>query len=287
MGGHQPYSDIDPRSIRSDAPVMSNHLNEDAYKAHADDVLDKVKALTDRQKMVAEYYDNKARGTIFSPPLKMLDSPRDFYQLDFLLHFAEFDAGIVAWQEKARHDAVRPVTAIQYLYGDTMVPMHDDKDPDTPDMVPASQWEPYLYTSNHPEYPSATACFCAAEAQAWKRYNADRYDTVGDEIPVVNGKPGFSGVLKAGSSIHEPGITPSSDVPLVYATWTDYVRECADSRVWTGVHFQAAVDASIEICTDIGDATYDYFLTLLDGTAPPRGPDQKLSPDTGGILVCR
>ena len=272
-----PYSDLDPRTIRADPPARSDHTNMTAYKAQADEVLEAISNLDDYQKILAEYFDNKARGTIFSPPLKVIENPRDFWALDFLLHFAEFDAGIVAWQEKARHDAVRPETAIKYIYGDELVPTFG-KEGNNTKMVPASQWEPYLYTSNHPEYPSATACFCAAEAQAWKRYLGGD-----DTIPEVNGKPGFSGILRQGSSIHETGMTPASDIFIKYDTWTDYVRECGDSRVWTGVHFQDAIEESIDICTAIGDKAYEYFQTLLDGTAPQRGPDTKLAADIPSV----
>ena len=31
---------------------------------------------------------------------------------------AAFDRGIAAWNEKDHHDAVRPFSAIRYLYGD-------------------------------------------------------------------------------------------------------------------------------------------------------------------------
>ena len=127
--------------------------------------------------MKVEYFDNKARETLFFPAVEALPHTMDFWQLDFMLHIAQFDAGIVAWQEKARYDAVRPITAIQYLYGDEDVRTYGIGG-DAMRFIPANQWYSYAPTGDHPEYPSATSCFCAAQAQAWRNYLG-----VGDVYP--------------------------------------------------------------------------------------------------------
>lgn len=283
----QPYTvGLDPRSIRADAPTSSNYANMQAYKAQADEVLNAVADLTQRQKMIAEFFDNKAREVLFFPPVEVNDRTlrtADFFRLDFMLHIAQFDAGIVAWQEKARFDAVRPITAIQYLYADDQVRTFDGG------TVQGSQWTPYVDTGDHPEYPSATACFCAAQAEAWKQFYGGS-----DDIPTVTigGQtvPGYVGALPAGSSVYEPGM-PAQPVQLSYAKWSEYVKDCGDSRVWGGLHFRSAVDESIEICTDIGSKAYDYFEALLAGTATsPLPPATQLSYDPlriSELRVCR
>ena len=273
----EPYSEINPRDFRAPPPFASDHAYPDEYKAQADEVIQAMAGMTDQQKMLVEYFDNKARETLFFPAVEALPNTMDFWQLDFMLHIAQFDAGIVAWQEKARYDAVRPVTAIQYLYGDSNIPTYGIGGSASM-TIPASQWTSYANTGDHPEYPSATACFCAAQAQAWRHYVG------GDEIPDVTlptGEtvPGFIGVLPAGSSIHEPGVTPANDVVVTYDTWSDYEQDCAESRIWAGLHFRAAVEESLDLCSAIGDAAWDYFGTLLDGTAPLRAPAEKLDPD--------
>ena len=269
----EPYTGIDPRAIRADAPADSNHHDMQKYKAQADDVLRKVALLDDEKKIKAEYFDNKARGSLFFPAVEEIQDTKGFWQLGFLLHMAQFDAGIVAWQEKAIHDAVRPITAIHYIYGDELVDTYDKKD-NSPKRIPASQWMPYMNTGDHPEYPSASACFCAAQAQAWRSYYGG-----GDDIPDINGRPGFQGVLAAGSSSREPHVTPANLVVVHYEKWSEFVKDCGDSRVWSGLHFQAAVDASIAICTDIGNSAYGYFEDLLSGDAPLREPAVKLDAD--------
>ena len=270
----EPYTGIDPRAIRADAPADSNHHDMQKYKAQADDVLRKVAALDDRQKMLAEYFDNNARESLFYPAVfsSNLDT-KDAIQLGFLLNMAQFDAGVVAWQEKITYDSVRPITAIQYIYGDDLVDTYDKKD-GSPTRISASMWMPYLETDNHPEYPSETACFCAAQAEAMRLYNGGS-----DAIPdTQEGQLGFQGVFSAGSSVREPGVTPASDEVIRYSTWTEYVDDCGKSRVWSGLNFQSAVDESVKICNGIGRAAYAYFETLLDGSAQLRMAAQKQMP---------
>jgi hypothetical protein len=64
------------------------------YKAQADEVLDVLTNLTDRQKMTAELFNNKIRS------------------LGFSAVFAAFDTRIVVWNEKFRWDTVRRFSAV-------------------------------------------------------------------------------------------------------------------------------------------------------------------------------
>ena len=132
--------------------------------------------------------------------------------------------------------------------------------------IPASQWRSYIPEADHPEYPSASTCGCYAHGQSLRRY----FGT--DEL-------NWAMPYSAGSSRIEPGITPAEDIELHFATWTEFEEECAKSRVYAGVHFQAAVNASAEMCHAFGDLMYEYFVTLMDGTAAERGPMQALEPD--------
>lgn len=311
---------LNPREYRTDDPDKSNYYaNPEAYKAQAHEVLVAVANLNERQKMTAEYFDNKARETLFFPAVEALATgdkrnhvatnacppslnfapnglpipyenclnTRDFWQLDFMLHIAQFDAGIVTWQEKTRHDAVRPITAIQYLYDGETVDHYTGQ-------VQGEDWQPYVITSDHPEYPSATTCFCAAQAEAWQMYHGGS-----DAIPDVNGNgqrgDDLAGYLRAGSSVHEPGTTPVAPLYINFNTWTDYKNACAESRIYSGVHFRDAVDASLAVCGDIGAKAFEYFETLLDGTADLKQPAVALTPDprlsepnfSARALVCR
>ena len=74
-------------------------------------------------------------------------------------------------------------------------------------------------------------------------------------------------------------MTPARDMTLHFNTWTDFASDCGQSRYWGGVHFPAAVDASAAYCSAFGDMAFEYYQTLMDGTAPVREPAQALDVD--------
>ena len=270
----EPFALFDPRELRVPAPEASKVENWQAYKDQADAVLAVSANLTDEQKMMAELFDNKIVSLGLSYSQIGLDqelTPQDFARGFSVTSAAIHDASVVMWQEKARYDAVRPFSAIRHIYGDDFVRAWAGPGLGTRD-IPASQWRSYLPEADHPEYPSASTCGCYAQAQAMRRFTGT------DEL-------NWSVTYPAGSSRIEPGITPSTDIELHFPTWTDFANNCGQSRVWGGVHFQAAVDASAAICSDFGDMAYDYFNTMMDGGAELRPPSQALSPDPWRVAI--
>lgn len=263
-----PMASFNPRDYRHLAPEASNPENAEAYKAQVDHILEVSANLTDEQKMSAELFDNKIVSLGYSfinAAIANQLGPADFARVDFLSMLASVDSSIVTWQEKWRYDAVRPFSAVRHVYGDELVTAWGGPGMGTME-IPASQWRSYVPTSDHPEYPSASTCGCYAHGQSLRRY----FGT--DEL-------NWTMPFPAGSSRIEPGITPAEDIELHFATWTEFEEECARSRVYAGVHFQAAVEASAEMCHAFGDLMYDYFASLMDGTAPERGAMQALEPD--------
>ena len=121
--------------------------------------------------------------------------------------------------------------------------------------IPATQWRSYLNTADHPEYPSGSASFCAAHAQAARRYFGS--DVFGWTVEVPKG-----------SSWVEPGITPAEDVVLGWPTWTDFEQECGMSRLWGGVHFLSSLSAGRDIGRPIGDLAYEFVSAHLSGKPP-------------------
>lgn len=268
QGIAEPFAIFDPREFRASAPEASQVENWGAYKAQVDDVLAVSANLSDEQKMKAELFDNKIISLGLSYSQIGLDqnlAPQDYARGFFLAAAAIHDASVVMWQEKARFDAVRPFSAIAHVYGDEPVRAWAGPGLGARE-IPASQWRSYLPEADHPEYPSGSTCGCYAQAQAMRRF------TGADDLNWGVSYP-------AGSSRIEPGITPSADIELRFPTWTDFAQDCGQSRVWGGVHFQAAVDASIAMCSDFGDMAYEYYSSLMDGSAELRPPSQALSPD--------
>lgn len=237
-------------------PTASNPHNYSAYKQQADEVLQASAELTDHQKMVAERFNHKLFSLGFAE--QFIVNSRNF-DLDKTIHFifmnnvAAWDGGIAAWRQKYIHDAVRPGTAIKYLYGNNPVTAWGGPGKGTVTDLPASQWRAYLNTADHPEYPSGSSCFCAAHAQASRRYLGS--DTLGWTINIPKG-----------SSFVEPGITPATDITIGWRTYTEFENECGMSRVWGGVHFQAAVDAGNKMCRQMGDRAFEFIKRHVNGS---------------------
>jgi hypothetical protein len=250
-----PYSYGSPDQFQSPVPENSNP-GSPGYQQQADEVLAASAGLTDYQKMAAELFDDKLRSLGFSA-LFLLQSRglslEQFVHLDFLLNLAAFDTAITVWNEKAHHDAVRPFSAIRYIYGDGPVMAWGGPGQGTVSL-PASQWRSYLDTADHPEYPSASASFCAAHAQAARQFFGS--DVFGWSVPVAKG-----------SSRVEPGLTPAEDIVLgPWNTWTEFEEECGLSRFWGGVHFPAALPAGRALGTPIGALAYEFVQAHIAGT---------------------
>jgi hypothetical protein len=257
------YTFDDVSVFQVPAPTKSDPHNAAEYKQQADEVLAVSAGLTDRQKIMAELFDDK----IFSIGAAgaFIDISRgltldEWVQMDFLTHVATFDGGIACWNEKYRHDAVRPFSAIRYLYGNQPVTAWGGVGKGTVSDLPASEWRSYMGTADHPEYPSGSACFCAAYAQAQRRFLGS--DALGYFLPIPKG-----------ASRVEPGITPAKAIVLgPWATWTEFEHDCGMARVWGGVHFMSAVEAGWELCRPMGDRAYEFVKQHIDGTAPPPTP---------------
>ncbi len=263
LANTEPVGAFDPREFRVAPPFASDPEDWSAYKGQADAVLEVSANLSDEQKLKAELFDNKilSLGLSFVHLAQVKNwSPADTVRGYFLKTAAAMDGSIVVWQEKARYDAVRPASAILHIYGDEPVTAWGGPGAGRREIL-ASQWRSYLPEADHPEYPSGSTCGCYAQAQAVRRYAGS------DEL-------NWSVAYPAGSSRVEPGFTPAEDLTLPFATWTDFAQDCGQSRVWAGVHFQAAVEASADLCGGFGDLAYEYFQTLLDGSAPIR-PDAR------------
>lgn len=237
------YSYDDVSDFSTPAPIAGNPRSRQgraAYRDQADEVFTVSQSLTDEQKMTAEFFDNKFVSLGFSALFVYQSRAmtlEEFVHYDFLLNVAATDAGIAVWNEKARHDAVRPVTAIRHLAED---------DP------ARTSWSSYLATADHPEYPSGSAGFCAAHAQASRVYLGT--DDLGWEV-----------TLPAGSSTVEPGVVPAEEITLAFETWTEFEEACGLSRLYGGVHFRPAITQAQAMTGQIGDLAHDFLQAQLTG----------------------
>lgn len=249
-----PYCFDSPTEFDAPPPLASNPKRFKKYKAQVDAVLEASANMTDRQKMIAELFDNKISSLGFSALFVSVSqgmSLETFVHYDFLTNLAAFDTGIAIWHQKVRWDAVRPFSAIRHVYRDKLVTAWGGPGQGTME-IPANRWRSYLPVADHPEYPSASAAFCAAHAQSSRLFLGT--DSLGWSFPVP-----------AGSSVIEPGFTPQADLTLSWDTWSDFEDECGMSRFWAGVHFPAAIPAGQAIGTEIGTRAYYYIMSYIEG----------------------
>jgi len=241
--------------------------NKQAYIAKTNQVLDTLASLTDAEKIQAEWFDNKllSLGTIGSAAAEVYLPGADFFDQYFIFQFlvneAIWTAVTIAWEAKNIFNAVRPYSSIRWI--NLKKPVNYDN-PQYYNVTsyagpfqgtrnfPADNWESYLTTEPHPEYPSGTTCVCHSwAASAALFFGTDVLD--------------FSYTFPAGSSYYEPGVTPHSPVTVFFPTFTEMANTCGLSRNWAGVHFLASIEESARVCPNIAEPAYKNLQKLLKG----------------------
>ena len=106
--------------------------------------------------------------------------------------------------------------------------------------------------ADHPEYPSASASFCAAHAETSRLFLGS--DALGYIVDVPQG----------GSRI-EPGITPAVDTQLFFPTWSEFEHIWGISRNWAGVHFLPSIPAGQNIGNKVAKKAYKFLSKKIKG----------------------
>lgn len=255
LGRVKPYTYTDPDEFEIARPDHVDHTNPSRYKQSVDEILDASAALTDEQKVMVEFFDNKLAGITLAPRAAAMSHDLDldgWCHLFMTTSLARFDDLIACWYQKNVYDSVRPFSAVRHVYGDTPVTAWGGPFKGTVDDIAASQWRSYPPVADHPEYPSGSTTLCAAEAQAARRF-------LGDDVLE------WTHVFAAGESLTEPGFAPANDVELRWPTWTEFLYDCGHSRVWAGVHFLTTIERSAVWGAQFGDRAYEFVQRHING----------------------
>ena len=235
-GRVQPFALPSGSVLRAPPPpdfYSAQHLSE------VDELVTFSAGLDDRTKAIAEYWSDGPRSE--QPPghwcvFAQWVSKRDGNSLDkdvklfFALTNAQFDASIAAWDTKRFYDNERPITGIRYLKrGQTIMAWAGPYQGTQP--IPGETWTPYfrpdVITPPFPDHVSGHSTFSAASATVLAAFTlSDRF--------------GASATVRAGSSLIEPGATPSVDITLSWATFSDAAEEAGLSRRYSGIHYESA-----------------------------------------------
>lgn len=172
---------VEPFALRipiDDVPGSPQPPGSEGYRIQCKDVLRYSAELTDRHKVIAEYWADGPKSEL--PPghwcLFAKDvSDRDNHNIGqdvrmfFALTNAVFAASILCWGLKRRFDYVRPVTAIHHLFAGKQVKAWGGKGLGTK-MIDGANWKPYqaptVVTPPFPEYYSGHSVFSAAAAES-------------------------------------------------------------------------------------------------------------------------
>ncbi len=250
------------------SPIEPNFYPKDAsqYWNQAKHVLNYSANLTDRQKVIAEYWADGPSSEL--PPghwtlFAEFVSARDRHTLDqdvkmfFAMTNAVFDAGISVWHFKRFYDYVRPVTAIHFLFAGQQVQAWAGPGLGTR-WIDGADWKPYqpltFVTPPFAEYVSGHSAFSASAARVLKLFTgSDRF--------------GHSVTIPAGQSFVEPGLVPASDMTLRWRTFSDAADEAGISRRYGGIHFADGDRQARKMGRKIGSQAWRKALTYFHGTA--------------------
>jgi len=234
------------------------------YRQQAEELIGLSAALSDRQKMIAEYWSDGPK-TAQSPGhwmrLAQWVSERDHHTLDddvkmfFTLSNALFDASIAAWDAKRTYDSIRPVTAVPFLFRGKTIRTWGGPGKGTVEMD-GSQWIPYqaktFPTPPFPAYVSDQSTFSAAAAHILALWTGS--DNSGDSV-----------TLQAGSSKIEPGVTPAKPVTLKWETFTQAADEAGMSGRYAGIDFASADMAGRKLGRLVADGAWSKAQSYFDG----------------------
>ena len=252
VGAH--WQHVTPFALTSTATLRSltgpAQYGSTQYVTQAQQLLVLSAALTDEQKLIAEYWADGPHSEL--PPghwnlFAQFVARRDRHgddehgidldvKLFFALTNAIFDAGICAWDNKCEYASVRPITAIRYLFNGQPVtawagPYRDTRTFD------GGAWFPYqpstFPTPPFPEYSSGHSNFSAAGAEILRRFTGR--DAFGASV-----------TFPAGSSRVEPGTVPGRELNLSWSTFSEAADQAGISRRYGGIHFeQGDLDARV------------------------------------------
>lgn len=235
------------------------------YQEQAEEMISLSAGLTDRQKMIAEYWSDGPNSE--QPPghwalFAQWVSSRDHHALDddvkmfFVLSNAIFDAGIAAWDAKRAFDSVRPITVVSFLYRGKTIRAWGGPGKGTVQMD-GSQWIPYqpasFPTPPFPDFVSGHSTYSAAASTILRLWTGN--DHFGNSVR-----------LAAGTSKIEPGITPAQAVILQWETFTDAANEAGMSRRYGGIHFRAADLAGRLLGRQVAFRAWEKARKYFDGS---------------------
>lgn len=242
-------------------------LGTPAFTAQAQQIVDILINLTEKQKVIAEYWADGPNSEL--PPghwglFAQYVSNRDKNDNDkdvcmfFALTNAIFDASIATWETKRFYDYARPITAIRFLFNGRTIQGFGSGGP-AGGLVPIAgeAWRTFqkdsFPTPPFPEYTSGHSAFSAAGAEILKTFTGS--DTFGNSVTV------------AAKSLQADPALPVAPVTLSWATFTEAADEAGISRLYGGIHFSDGNTAGLGLGRKVAQQAWLKAKSYWEGSA--------------------
>jgi len=282
-GRMTPFALVSPTLVLPPGPALYGTNSQDQFFNQTAEVLEISGSLDDRKKVISAYWA-EAQGT---PPAHWDDlvittsidrnlNLRETVQLLFVVSAGIFDASIATWHAKRYYDSVRPITALQCVFGGQTVTAWRGPYQGV-GTIAGENWRPYqiptFLTPPFGEYPSGHSSFSGAAGEVLKRFfNSDAW---GLSVTIPAGSSTFEGRITSGNPGHIPGVTdvpnsgpgtvgyvPATDITLTWNTFSDAVTESGHSRLLGGIHFRYGNLHSQEMGRTVGGIAWDRYYEL-------------------------
>lgn len=271
-GSSEPYVDSLDRTM----------TNDEAWHLQVDEVVQITAGLTDRQKVIAEFWADGPRT--WTPPghwnqiaqgLSIRDDHTlgDDVRMFFVLNGALFDAGIAAWDAKRAHDFVRPVSAIRDKYYGRFLDGWAGPGRGT-QRIRGEDWLPFqaptFVTPAFAEYVSGHSTFSRAAREVLRAFTGS--DRLYDGVTVLDADYDGDGELDMlGQHVALPGslqidaTIPRQTVVLRWSTLLAAADEAGISRLYGGIHFLDGNLRGQELGRQVGQQAWEHAWRFWGG----------------------
>lgn len=177
--------------------------------------------------------------------------PHEILISKFGENIAVHDAGALVWRKKVKHDLGHPGPIMRRLLRGKNVSA--DKNVS----VSIDEWEPTVRTMPHSEFPSGSAVACSAVVHYVRLYA--EYKSGG-----TFSNPGMTYIHRKGLFPNLPDI----DITIQYNSFDEIIADCANSPVWSGLHFKPAFKEDRRIGRIVGHRAFETWRDLEEGRVP-------------------
>ncbi|KAI0556537.1 PAP2-like haloperoxidase [Gracilaria domingensis] len=219
-------------------------------------VLETAATVTPQQRFYARWWDNKLLSTggisgFYETAAQL--TPFQVAQQFLGEMLSQHDALVLTWREKRRHDLVRPGTLIRNLRRNQRFNSFISEEVGF-GQVRAEDWRSLISAQPHSEFPSGSAALCTAAMEHIETY--------------VRNKMGFVPSIKIRYAAGSLPFFLPQDTTVAFGSPLQAAANCAQSRLWAGVHFPPALPAGERIGRGIGRIVFQHMKTLGEGRVP-------------------